>query len=280
MKLAVNEILYFNFHIISFYMSTSQKFKIGKIKRCTLFHLTPVENAEEIIKSQKFKPGKGFFSFGVYFAYTYEATQLKTKHHRASNIKWTLLVADVYIGNYITMTKQDAIQTRVDAKTLKCLGINSIIGINMPTGREVVVLDENTIYNIKYAYGEKPKNFFHIKWPRITLFVYVTKNEARIIHRKQYIDKSNGPFGRAIYLYYTMDDAKKHNKNGTTFMTCDANIRHLYTMKNGETLKSKSVCRNGYKAFCGKLQGCYYYFFTNPRLITGIHHCGGATWYK
>ena len=79
-------------------MSSTSQNKTGNIHRLALFHRTPIECAEKIISSQQFKKGGGLYGTGIYFANTYEATTLKTKHH--PNSKWCVLVADVYIGNY------------------------------------------------------------------------------------------------------------------------------------------------------------------------------------
>lgn len=57
-------------------MTTSVQNKTGKIHRLTLFYLTPLECAEQIISSQRLKKGNGLYGEGIYFANTYEANTI------------------------------------------------------------------------------------------------------------------------------------------------------------------------------------------------------------
>lgn len=148
----------------------------------------------------------------------------------------------------------------------------------MPSGREIVALDESRVKNIRYAFGEKPIANIPIKRPRETLFKVVSTNDARRIHSHQAFQSSNGPFGKGIYLYYTLTDALNNNKNGTTYLACDAMVSKFYYLRNGETLRSNNAHSGNDGLFIADHQNCKYYIFTNPRLISNIHFCGGKSW--
>lgn len=255
-------------------MTKTMKYK----HRLTALHATSPQNANLIIKSQHFNLGKGLFHQGVYFANTVEAALLKTKHQKIKDM--TILVADVYVGNYVDFTKKEALSGMINTESLKNQGVETIIGYHLPTGKEIVCLYENRIYNIKYAFGVRPTEVFKIDRPRITLFYVCSKNEAIIIHLTQTFQQTNGPFGKAFYLFDNITDAKDNSNDGTTYLACDAHVDNLYELKNNETIKSTSAYNNGCKAFLGEFQSCPYYMFLDIRLIDNIHYCGGEPWDK
>lgn len=101
------------------------------------------------------------------------------------------------------------------------------------------------------------------------------KNDARNIHYKQSFKKSDGPFGKGIYLYDNITDAENNNKNGTTFLLCRALVDKVYEIKGNETLRSINPDAREYNVFIGKYKNCLYYLFTDHRKISDIHYCGG-----
>lgn len=258
-----------------------QQRELPSLGRQCLIHVTPVECADLIIESQTFKTGRGLYGNGVYFANTLEAAALKVKHHRESNIRWTYLIADVYIGKYKEFKKDEAASRNVDTQQLINEGYNSIIGFKQPTGREIVCLDPSRIHNIKYIYGQKPSKFFYIDRPRIVLFYVTNVNNAPEIHRSQQVPETVGPFGKGYYLYYTITDAKREcneNSDNLTFFACDAYLDSFYTLHNRETLGSKHICEKRYKSFHGYKNHIHYYIFKDPRLLDSFHFCGGKPW--
>lgn len=257
----------------------NQKSRIGYIHRLSLYHLTDKSIAEKIINSQTFLlSNKGLYGAGVYFGNTLEACIYKTKHHPGILKNMTLLVADVYVGNFIKITKREATTNKVDTNGLKNKGFNAILGYKMKTGREFICLDASRIHNIKYASGLKPNVNFKINWHRVTLFKYVSKIEAITIHGNQSFFKEFGPFGKGYYLFDSMSDAKNNNKKGETYLACDAEIKPTYILKRNQTLQSNNIYHKGYKCFIGTHNNCSYYIFTDLRMIKKIHYCGGKPW--
>lgn len=271
------ETMWQNFQL-KFSQMGSETSSQSEISRLSLFHVTPVENAEKIIQSQHFKLGSGLYGRGVYFANTIEATTYKTQHHKDSNIKWTFLVADVYVGKWIGITKDQAKASQVDTDALKSQGYNSIIGYGLHSGREIICLDENRIHNIKYVYGEKPNAFFFINRPRIVLFYATSSNQAEKIHGHQSFLPIEGKYGKGIYLYYTITDAVQNSDQSETFIACDAYVSHIYKLQNDEHVNSHHLQNQGYRSFVAQDDEMYYYIFTDPSLITNIHFCGGKPW--
>lgn len=259
--------------------ATSKNANINQeIQRLSLFHVTPVENAEQIIQSQHFIPGNGLYGRGVYFANTIEATTYKTQHHKDQNIQWTFLIADVYVGKWISFSKDQAKAGKIDVNLLKSQGYNSIIGYKMHSGRELVCLDENRIHNIKYVFGVRPNSFFYINRPRIVLFNAVSSKQAQNIHDNQSFKPIDGKFGKGIYLFYTITDALQQNPGAETYLACDARVSGIYKLRNGENLNSKNFKDKNFKCFMAKDDHQYYYIFTDPSLISSIHFCGGNPW--
>ena len=250
--------------------------------RLNLIHITPVECADSIIQEQKFHVGGGLFGQGVYFGNTLEACQKKVKHHQKKNpgvqIQWTYLVADVYVGKAKPILKKYAKNNPVNTQLLISQGYNSVIGHGLVSGREFVVFDANRIHNIKYIYGSIPHNFFPIKRKRIVLFYVTSSNEAHHISGSQIIPKKNGPFGNAIYLYYTITDAKQQCQISETILACEVHLYDFYELKKNETLNSKFVISKRFRSFTGVNNHVKLYIFTDPSLVFNVHYCGGKTW--
>ena len=206
--------------------------------RLNLIHITPVECAENIIREQQFHVGGGLFGQGVKFGNTLEACQKKVKHHLKQNpgvqIQWTYLIADVYIGKAKPILKKYAKSHPINTQLLISQGYNSVIGHGLKSGREFVVFDANRIQNIKYVYGSIPHCFFKIHRKRIVLFYVTSSIEASQISQNKIIPNKNGPFGNAIYLYYTIFDAKNHNQNQNTetILSCEVHLYNFYKLKN------------------------------------------------
>lgn len=249
------------------------------VERQSLIHVTPVNCADSIIESQHFNPGNGLYGIGVYFANTLEAAFLKVKHHRDPNIKWTYLIADVYIGKAKKYKKQEAISsTPINTQELVNQGYSTIFGYQQPTGREVVCLDPTRIHNIKYIDGEKPSKFFFINRTRIVLFYVTDVSQAATVHDTQIIPKTDGPFGTGYYLYYTLADAKSLNRKANTFFACDANLYNFHELTEGETLGSSNIRRSHFRSFHACQNNIQYYIFTDKKLLKNFHFCGGKPW--
>ena len=259
-------------------MSSSHKDGIH-IERQSLIHVTPVNCADLIIESQLFKAGNGLYGVGVYFANTLEAAFLKVKHHKDKNIKWTYLIADVYIGKAKSFSKTEAVNQRpINTQALINQGYTCIFGYQQPTGREIVCLDPTRIHNIKYIYGEHPSKFFFIDRPRIVLFHVTHVSKASKVHDSQTIERTNGPFGNGFYLYYTLSDARKIDHNAKTYFACDAYLDRFHELTGNETLGSKSVRDGGFKSFHGRKNHIHYYIFSDRNLFKNFHFCGGKPW--
>lgn len=251
--------------------------------RWTLFHVTSVEHADSIIKSQCFHTGDGLYGVGVYFANTIGACKLKIMHHLKKDPNYlkrlTYLVADVYVGKAKPYSKKQAIANKPDAKALLKRGYTSVIGYELPTGREVICLDPSRIHNIKYALGQRPPSFFPIDRKRIVLFFVSSKQMAREAHDNQGFPKTNGKYGKGIYLYMSLGDALDDHPKSETYMACEANLNDFCKLRPGETLKTNKIKEKGYKSFITPPgHGTQCFIFKDPSLIFNIHFCGGQPW--
>lgn len=250
--------------------------------RLNLIHITPVECADCIIRDQEFHVGGGLFGQGVYFGNTLEACNKKVKHHQKKHpgvhIEWTYLIADVYVGKAKPILKKYAKHHPINSQILINQGYNSIIGHGLKSGREFVIFDAKRIHNIKYIYGTIPRAFFRIERRRIVLFYITNVHEARQISNTRTIPKSNGPFGRAIYLYYTITDAKKRNHHFETILSCEVHLYDFHQLGCNENIHSKHIISRHYKSFIGIINNVPVYLFKDPSLVFNIHYCGGKPW--
>lgn len=121
---------------------------ISHIHRLALFYTTTPETANQIIKTQQINLRNTPFGAGACFTFTL----LKINESERK----TTLVANVYVGNYIVIRKEETINKKFDITELKQKNINSIIYAN-GYQKIVVCFDANRIKDIKYAYGERPE---------------------------------------------------------------------------------------------------------------------------
>lgn len=258
-------------------MNDTPDFKIiktGHIHRLTLFYTTSLEAANHIILTQQFKLEKGIFGDGVYFS----LRPYIINYGRGSVKKRTVLVADVYIGDYIVIPQKIAKKMIIKSSEIKKENINTIIS-SFINQKVIVCLDESRIKNIKYCIGEKPQVTCLINPERRSLFYTCSKNEAKEICNKQCFIKSDCPFGKGIVLYDNLANAFDNCKKKNIFLACDAYVKNSYELKNNETLNSIDLdIKKKFRVFIGKKHDCKYYIFTDNRLISAIHFCGGEDW--
>lgn len=247
------------------------KKKHYKHTRLSLIHQTDQECAEKIISSQKMLPGAaGLYGAGIYFANSIEATDLKA-HRRG-----VYLIADVYLGKYAKISKQEALSGNFSTQKLQNDGYTSIIGYKMPTGREIIVFDPKRVRNIKYIYGTRPQAVFSTSRERITLFIVTSKTDAAQIVANQKVPKVNGPLGNGYYMFDTITDAKNSNIVTTmkeTYLAADVHMKK-YLELNGD----KTDDHDYHRSFKGTYNGMTLFVLKDSYLIDHIHYCGGKPW--
>lgn len=239
--------------------------------RLSLIHQTDQECAEKIISTQTMLPGsKGLYGAGIYFANTIEASDLKAHRHGV------YLIADVYIGRYKEVTKNEALSKNFDAQKIQDNGYTCIFGYQMPTGREIIVFDPERVRNIKYIYGTKPQAMLTTYRERITLFLVVSKDNASEIVENQKIPKIDGPLGQGYYMFDTITDAKKSSIYGDdkeTYLVADVYMKK-YLQLNNDNVDDHDF----HRSFTGSVDGMTLFILKDPELIKRIHYCGGQPW--
>lgn len=245
-----------------------------KHKRLSLIHQTDLACAEQIISSQKMLPGaKGLYGAGIYFANTIEATDLKA-HKRG-----VYLIADVYLGKYTKISKQEALSGHFNVQKIQSDGYTSIFGYKMPTGREIIVFDPERVKNIKYIYGARPKAVFTTDRERITLFFVTSCQNASQIVESQRIPKIRGPCGNGYYMFDTITDAKNTNivnDAKETYLAADVHMKKYMSLDNGDVIEA----HGNHKSFKANVGGMNVFILKESKLIEHIHYCGGKPWSK
>lgn len=243
------------------------------VKKLVLIHQTDLPSAEAIISSQTMLPGSdGCFGGGIYFANTIEAASQKAIR------KGVFLVAEVYLGKFYPCPLNEYQSARSGKQTLILNGYQGVVGYQISNGREIVAYNSSQVKNIKYCYGpQRPQAVFRAKVPKLVLFLVTNKNEASQIVNSQNIKKTNGAFGRAVYLFDSITDALQIHQNEETFLACEVKMKDFFKLKKIVDVNSHKVPQNS-KTFYGTVNNIQHFVIKDKRLIKNIHFCGGQNW--
>lgn len=243
------------------------------IHRLSLIHQTDLRSAEAIISTQTMLPGTdGKFGGGIYFANTIEAASQKAGR------TGVFLIADVYLGKSYPCPYNEMQSVRSGKQILLQNGYKSIIGYRISNGKEIVAYSSDQVKNIKYCYGpQRPTAVFSTSRERVTLFIVTDHVSASTIVEKQEIQKINGPFGNAFYLFDTITDALNVNPNQETFLAADVSMKNCQKLDRVVDVNSHNVNRRC-RSFVGSYNNINYFIIKDPELIKNIHYCGGKNW--
>lgn len=251
-------------------------------KRKVLLHQTDLPTAEIIIGTQQMIPGsKGMYGPGVYFGNSTTSCDLKALR------KGVFLVAEVTPHKTKAISKEEANSLDMyhnlsHSQQLKDQGFTAVCGYHQPTGREFVIYDPSLIKNIKFAYGTScPTTPFPLQYGKdlsVAVLFWVTDHRtANQIVDSQKITLYDGPFGKAFYLFDSINDAIQVLGNQETFLAADMDVRSLCHLRPHQKIYHKNIPRH-FTSFLGIKDGINYYMVKNPKRITSIHFCGGVPW--
>lgn len=241
------------------------------VETYTLFHQTDLSSADKIISTQTMLPGsKGLFGAGIYFANTLEATDYKAAR------RGVYLIAEVNLGKTFEVRKKDVTSKKIDVTQIRSQGYDSIFGHGLKSGREYVVFNSNQVSHIRYVYGNRPKAVFSCSDEKISLFYVTDHRTAEQIVSEQKLKKMEiGHFGRAYYMFDTIDDALKiaNEKEKETYLMAEVKMENCCDMqkRKGTIYDQSESC----KTFLAKMGGIQLYIIKYSSLITRIHYCGG-----
>lgn len=155
---------------------------------------------------------------------------------------------------------------KIDISNLQSEGYNSLFGRGLQSGREYVVFNSNQISNIRYVSGIRPNAVFRCSDEKI-----VTDHQiaCEIVNTQQMVKTRIGHFGKAYYMFATIDDAMNLIPNETILMA-KVKMENFLDMQN----QQKSIYRQPKwnKTFLAKVNNTPVFIIKYKSLITRIHY--------